>query len=298
MKKVSLKSIQSGLARVGIAAAVWTLLFAAAAQSKAGGDPSQGSSATWDCLFSGGGDLGIAYLTFNLSGHTITGEELLAPTHSTVNPSPTSTGRDGEGIGRTGSGSTNSTGTTNEFLFGSGPVTGNWAFDDKSNIVGSFNRTLAPVDADVSFTGRVGSGKNPRLTLSASFGQHHGTYNGVIAQTVFTLKFPDPTTNGMWFGFKHEAGQEFFEQFNLTTVTPGIYNLSGNGPDYATLGECLISSQGRIGFALVETNSSSASSSLRSTIGSFSSTAAAIKANTSGVQDNNNAVSFKATLLK
>jgi hypothetical protein len=297
MKKVTFKSIQGGLARVGSVAAVWTLLFSAAVQSKAGGDPSQGGSQTWDCLFSGGGDNGIAYLTFG-SDFSITGEEILAPKQSTLNSVPT-VGRGGEGDGRTPTTNSPTGTTTNEFLFGAGSVVGVWQYDAKSNIVGSFVLVGAPSQQDVSFTGRVSTGTKPRLTLTASFGQHHGIYNGVIAQTeTGSAKFPDPTTGG-WFGFKRGEGQQVFEQFTLTgTSILGVYDLSGSGPDYVTMGACFISSQGKIGFALLETNSVTEFSNLRSTIGSFSNTSTAIKANTTGIQENNSAVSFNPTMLK
>jgi hypothetical protein len=99
-----------------------------------------------------------------------------------------------------------------------------------------------------------------------------------------------------WFGFKRAEGQSIFEQFNLNLITPGVYSLTGSGPGYTTMGECLISSQGRIGFALTETTATT--NNLRSTIGSFSNTAKSITTKTAGVQDDGNVVGFNPTMLK
>ena len=314
MKKVTLKSVHGGLIRIGVAAAVWALCLSAA-QTRASGDPSAGDIQTWDCLLSGGGEKGIAYITFTVDGN-ITGTELLAPSVSSLNSGSSSGGRQippgrGEFGGSSSGGgtvtstnstssSTNSTGGTNVVLFGSGPIQGVWQFDAKSNIVGSFVRLAAPDDADVSFTGTVSSGSKPHLTLKAAFGTSRGTYSGVVALTETSLKFPDPTTNP-WFGFKLADGQKTFEQFTLSpdiSGVLGVYDLSGTGPDYQTIGKCLVSSQGRIGFSVLETNSVTKSSTLRATMGPFSNTSTAINTHTTGVQEDLNAVTFNPTLLK
>jgi hypothetical protein len=334
MKKVTLKSksVHKGLIQIGVAVAVWTLCLGAV-QTRASGDPSQGSSQTWDSLLSGGGERGIAYITFS-SDSSMSGIELLAPTPASLAAS--STGRGGAGIGRGGEtigrggetigrgesggtggtnstssgGSTNSPSTNNVVLFGSGGIVGSWHFDAKSNIVGSFVRTNAPDtnDAFVSFTGTVSSGTTPHLTLLISAGTNRSTYHGVFALTTNSLKFPDPTTGtGPWSGFKQVNGQKSFEQFTLTLDsigTLGVYDLIGigtnlfTGTNYTTIGICLLSSQGRIGFALTETNSISTNSNLRATMGPFSSTATAIHTHTTGIQEDQSGVIFNPTLLK
>jgi hypothetical protein len=85
---------------------------------------------TWDCLSSGGGQPGIAYLTFHEDG-TFDGYVLVAG-------KPKSTSTDGRNPGGdAGRGSQSGTNVSN-ILFGSTSVDGPWSFDSKGRVIGFF----------------------------------------------------------------------------------------------------------------------------------------------------------------
>jgi hypothetical protein len=119
------------------AVALATLLalggFSAAAQSR-----NTPVGPTWDCLLSGSGQQGIAFLTFS-NDFTFTGYQLLAGKQNAAS----SVGEEGRNIGGgvdrgisvDGSAPSGGGGTT---LFGFGFIDGPWRYDEKGRVVGYF----------------------------------------------------------------------------------------------------------------------------------------------------------------
>jgi hypothetical protein len=297
-----------GLLRMhlGVVSGIGTLLFmflASPCEAALSADPSGGSSNTWDCVFNGSGETGISYLTFS-SDFTFSGYEVVTATPGILNGGAgIDVGRGGDGTERNGSGgNTNSAGTTNTFVFGFAFIEGNWTYDVKGNIIGSFSRE--DLDEGVSFVGTVKYGKTPRLTLIASTVQGKNTYHGVLSQsapapTTLAITKQVPDLNGQWSGFKREGQRFQIEQFDLNSSgLPGLYTLSGSGPNYSTTGACLISSQRKIGFALLETPNSGTNTLLRATVGNFSDKPKVVTAKTTGVEDSTTQIQFDATFLK
>jgi hypothetical protein len=98
---------------------------------------------TWDCLLSGSGQQGIAFLTFS-NDFTFTGYQLLVGKQSAAS----SIGDDGRniggGVGRGISldGSAPSGGGSSSTVFGFGSVSGPWDYDVKGRVVGYFVELL------------------------------------------------------------------------------------------------------------------------------------------------------------
>src|ERR1039457_4917495 len=88
---------------------------------------------TWDCLSSGGGQPGIAFLTFS-NDYTFTGDLIVAGTPATPNTDPRNSGSTGRG-GSTSS--TNAVAPTLD-LFGYWGVEGPWGYDIKGRVIGTF----------------------------------------------------------------------------------------------------------------------------------------------------------------
>jgi hypothetical protein len=97
---------------------------------------------TWDCLMSGSGQQGIAFLTFS-NDFTFSGYQLLVGKQSAAGISaPENELRNSGGeMGRYANVDTNSVGGGTN-LFGFGPVSGPWRFDDKGRVVGFFTEIL------------------------------------------------------------------------------------------------------------------------------------------------------------
>ncbi len=88
---------------------------------------------TWDCLSSGGGQPGIAFLTFS-NDYTFSGDLVVAGSP----PPPAANNPRGSGTsGRGDSTSSTSTEPTNNF-FGYWAVEGPWGYDIKGRVIGSF----------------------------------------------------------------------------------------------------------------------------------------------------------------
>lgn len=259
----------------------------------ASADPSGGGTNTWDCIFGGNTETGISYITF-FSDFTFSGFEVIAPKPGVFNTNaPIDTGRGGSGIGRnTGSGGSTS-GVTNAFLYGFGSFDGNWTTNINGNIIGSFERETANGNEAVSFVGKATYGKVARLTLVATTPEGKLSYRGVLSPPATA-----PELAGNWYAYATANGESVLEMFTLSdSGTPGLFDLVGSGPNYSTSGECVISSQRRIGFASL-LDSGGSTNILRATVGSYSDTARAITTKTSGAQDPGVQARFQATLLK
>ena len=130
MKGSPIAFLQAGLAFV-------LVLSGSSASTRAQDNSPEGR---WDCVISGTRS-GLAYLVFsaNTNGGTFEGFSIIVPKTET---SPRTSLISGmvAGLGSNGLGprpGQNQSGT-NLSIFGSGPVTGPWAFDNKGRIVGSF----------------------------------------------------------------------------------------------------------------------------------------------------------------
>ena len=124
------------------AVAITALLILAGAAAKAQPYASP-IGTTWDCLMSGSGQQGIAFITFS-NDFTFGGYQLLVGKQSAVNSSSAVSPDDRNSGGSTGR-STETTvspvgGGTN--LFGFGPINGPWRFDTKGRLVGYFVELL------------------------------------------------------------------------------------------------------------------------------------------------------------
>jgi hypothetical protein len=202
---------------------------------------------TWDCLLSGSGQQGIAFLTFS-NDFTFTGYQLLVGKQSAARSSGSERNAGGD-TGRGTSANTNAPigGGTN--LFGFGPVSGPWRYDVKGQVVGYFlelinqqtsittnleikevfHTNYTPVYEEirivqtntiyltnttattngVSFQAKVVPGK--RLTLASSTPYGKVTYKGVPQNS---KSIPAPIS-GSWYGAKKENKQDFVEFFSL-----------------------------------------------------------------------------------
>src|SRR5882757_3803291 len=134
MKTKLKKLIQTSLPLGSLVAAALLLGSTTQTGLAISADPSAGSSFTWDLQSSGGGQRGVAVITFS-NNLTFRGYQLLASLPPNTNSS--SGGRGGGSSGRGDSGG--SSGKTNTFLFGFSPIDGTWAFNQKSQIVGLFS---------------------------------------------------------------------------------------------------------------------------------------------------------------
>lgn len=282
-------------------------LTIAALVASAAHAPAQSPAGTqWDCILGGGGQEGIAFITFYDDG-TFGGYELLS---TRISKSPGSSNPRGGPVDATRNldGITNGvTAITN--LFGFGPISGPWGYDDRGRVVGHFAQLIGQ-DAEgnarytnsVSFTGKVTPGK--RLTMVASSRNGRITYSGVPFRET-------PDMSGPWTGVKVNKRQSFLEFFELTSVTvenpfgdqywdlgeyPGIYfSLDGQGAGYDTLGFTMVSSRKKIGFAFQSTPWGDTNSVLNATFGSWSASKRGIKASATGVQEPLDRITFKAS---
>jgi hypothetical protein len=129
--KTKFESLRRSMSGAITAAA---LVLGASAQAGAPASP----VGDWDMLLSGSGQSGIAFITFSDDG-TFSGHQSLVPSQTSIS-SDSSGGRNpGGDSGRSGF-DTNSTGST--VLFGFGPVSGPWQYDDKGHVVGFFTEMV------------------------------------------------------------------------------------------------------------------------------------------------------------
>ena len=140
MKTLLKKLARASLSWRGVAVAAVVLGGSVQTSQAASADPSgPNGTFTWDLVSSGGGQRGIAFITFS-SDHTFHGYQMLAAIPPNTNNS-TSGGRGGDNNGR-GGGSSNSGGKTNTFLFGFSSLDGSWSLNSKGQIVGFYSQVL------------------------------------------------------------------------------------------------------------------------------------------------------------
>lgn len=245
------------------------------------GDPSGGGFKTWDFISSGSGEQSVCFITFS-NDQSFAGYEVLAPKP----PSASTLGRNSGGsIGRGGGGLTNGA-STNVAVFGFGPITGTWSTNLYGKIIGSFTRDLGDSIQGVSFVGKVTTGtKGDRFNFVATTTDGASTYRGIPVVDKASLKTA-PGIAGQWTGYKIVSGIPSLENLTLTdSGFPGLYDFSGTGAGYSLMGECIISSQGRIGFAALETPDLSTNSLLRATVGTYKDSTLNVQAKTTGIED-------------
>ena len=372
-----------------------TLLGAGAYLCQAAPPPPHSPVGRWDCVTSGGGQDGIIFLNFTTDIDTNNG----LPTFEGIfinagvrSPGSSSSSRNaGVGTGRNasasnpntnlfgggsiqGAGSVSNNGGTNDWFEDSRGFRGDWSYDSKGRVVGSYftivnisgqhtnffqtctnvsvtvlltngtfytsppvdvcfidgptfstnliwgpaadgetgitnvtliddNFTVAPAGLtnNVSFVGKVVPGK--RLTMVGSTIPGQVTFRGVPLVPVTTAM----PLNGpfFWSGNKTQEGTQFGELFKLSPWgIPNVYNLSGQGPSYTYNGTnsfCLISSQRKIGFSILELPLGTVnplSGGIRATFGNFINTKKTIGAQTSGfIESDANRIQFNPTLV-
>lgn len=184
----------------------------------------------WDFTVNGGGEKGLAFLTFADDG-TFSGYNLLAPTPKSTTTTDSNDRNDTGDDSRDGtSGSSSSSGTTN--LFGFAPVKGPWTFDNKGRVVGLFTEVLHqtgpswPCVSDTFSTNIAGNLYTTNLSFcfvtntfstNVTFISDSGTPNDVTF-TFQTNSMPGSieVTNGVSFVGKVTPGR----RFTLVSTTP------------------------------------------------------------------------------
>lgn len=145
---------------------------------------------TWDFISAGGGQKGIAFLTFS-NDFTFGGYHFWAPNPPKKKPSTSvrSSGNSGRGDS-----SNTPKATTNDFVFGFAEIKGHWNYDNKGRVVGFFTV--------------------PLNVTSIATNYHAGTIETNIDSTVlgggitnvtasFEEGIPSVTTNLTWPDFSH-----------------------------------------------------------------------------------------------
>lgn len=269
-----------------------TLALTARAQSPLG-------DTTWDCLISGGGQKGLAILTFSSqpngtsTSFGLSGYELIASMPKNLNG-----GADGRNLGgNLGRYYDTNAPTAQTNVFGFTDVQGSWSYDDSGHVIGYLwflvqdpSSPSSVTTNAVSFKGKVVPGK--RLTLSCSTSYGKVVYRGRPYVALTDL------TGSTWYGVNKQNKQFYQEFFSLS---PGpmanIYQVSGYGPGY-TYGEgsyCFVSEQHKIGFSFIQT-ADSTNGVLRATMGNLVSNKKKTYSNTKGTAEPDITSKFKATL--
>jgi hypothetical protein len=141
------------------------------------------------------------------------------------------------------------------------------------------------VTDSISFVGKVKPGKRLNLLLSTPQGKM--TYKGVPLTETADL-------SGFWTGSKKETNQTQIEFFALSPIMANAYFMDGIGAGYSyTDGLCLVSSQKRIGFSVVEIPNGETNGLLRATVGSINKVGT--KAKTKGIKEPEKFVTFDAS---
>lgn len=170
---------------------------------------------TWDCILSGGGQQGIAFLTFS-NDFTFSGYELLVGKQGSGSQS--SGGGRGGDTGRNGDASTNAPSGSGTNLFGFGRVDGPWRYDTKGRVVGYFLQIVnqqTTISTNENITSVIGTTVVYQTNLDGSITSWETNV------TVFTTNITYTTnssgmTNGISFSAKVVPGK----RLNLVSSTP------------------------------------------------------------------------------
>lgn len=275
----------------------------------------------WDCSISGGGQKGLAFISFNDDG-TFTGYQILTylpksptktdPTYGRTPQEEATRGSSSTRGGSSGSDNGGSTATpairTN--LFGFAQMIGPWRYDLKGRVVGFYT---VNVDADtasdntvthgIGYQAKVSPGK--RITLIASTPTGTVTYSGIPAKDM-------PDLSGAWYATKarnKQKLQEFFtlgsfaldnpwaEAFPDLTTFPNVYFTSdGQGPGYSFIGIAMFSVRKQVGFVFNTTADGSTNGVLSSTFGAAAVKKTYIKVSSNGVEEPAVPINYTALL--
>ncbi len=245
---------------------------------------------TWDCLLSGSGQQGIAFLTFS-NDFTFSGYQLLVGKQS-VSSASTSDRNPGGDVGRAADVSTNSVGGGTN-LFGFGPVSGPWRYDVKGRVVGYFTEILnqqttitTNYETTVLVTTNYDTTTTPPTPIGYTFTTNYNTtfttnttattnavsftakvvpgkrlnlvsstpYGKVTYNGVPQDQKPIPAPiSGSWYGAKKKDRQTFVEFFTLLpTDVKNIYTTTnGQGPGISFYGYSMVSVRKKMAFAFL-----------------------------------------------
>lgn len=169
----------------------------------------------------------------------------------------------------------------------------------------NFNTSLLGATNSVSFIGTVIP--NKRLTLVASTSYGRLTFKGVPLSDV-TIAGTTSLDGSSWIGYKKVNNVSYLEHFNLSaSIVPNLYLVNGTSATYTYANPidpqdqsfCLVSSQGKIGFYIVEFPLGASLGNSRTTIGNFINTRKTTGAQTVGAEEPelSTPVHFNATLI-
>ena len=207
----------------GAGAAIAALLLLGAFTSRAQVQkPPYGT--TWDCLLSGSGQQGVAFLTFS-NDFTFTGWQLLVGKQSATSASGSDGRNDGGDPGRYPSSNTNSVGGGTN-LFGFGPVAGPWRYDEKGRVIGYFTEILnqqTSITTNLTLTTITETTTNMITNLDGTITYSTSNIVLVATNTVYITN-TSGTTNGVSFSAKVTPGK------HLSLVSSTAYGkVSYNG---------------------------------------------------------------------
>lgn len=230
------------------------------------------NSTAWDCVLSGkDSEQGVMFLTFDGDGYG-NGTFIGAMANARVkNPKKPDNDRSPIGTDRN---PTNSSPTVTSNLFGYINIVGNWAYDYKGYVVGSFNHLVATggssgtnvVTNMFSFKAKIASNRTLTASYSTTLGGT-GTFKGVPMKTVTNVA----GIAGSWTGTEVADKVTFYEWFSLTPASmlwPNLYEVAGYGPAYDLEGFLLASCQKKIAIGNARINGSSGSG--RASVGPLS----------------------------
>ena len=227
------------------------------------------NSTGWDCVMSGkDSEQGVMFLTFFGDGYG--GGQFVGAMAHTRAKKPILDDNDRLPIG-TDRNPTNSSAAVTTNLFGYVDIAGNWAYDYKGYVVGSFYHLIVSTGTNtitnmLSFKAKVASNRTLTASYSTTLGGN-GTFKGVPMKTVTNVA----GITGSWTGAEKAGTVSYYEWFSLTP-TAGLwqnrYTVSGYGPAYDLTGYCLVSSQKKIAFGNYRENGPTVSG--RATIGALS----------------------------
>ncbi|MGN6555030.1 MAG: hypothetical protein ACTHLW_15085 [Verrucomicrobiota bacterium] len=277
----NVSGLMAGLRRPLLAAALLGSILTSNAQFNS-------PEGSWDFVISGGGQQGIAFITFS-SDYTFSGHEILVTKAN--NTSTNVTGRGSVNTERDPA--SESAGSTN--LFGYSPISGQWFYDAKGHTIGNFAIAVAQSSTSnalsgISFTGKVVPGK--RFTLLASSPEGKLTYKGVPQQPLSSL-------SGYWNGYKTQSAQSFIEFFSLSPYgdVVNMYSMDGVGPGYTYASAiCMASVQKKIGFAMLQIPDDSTNGLLRASFGSFVNKPGKVRGKTKGIIEPGTGLKFDTEL--
>lgn len=187
------------------------------------------------------------------------------------------------------------TGLTNtiSFCFTSSQFVTNVVFSDGTNKVFTFTTNQIPVGTTTTnsqnFVGSVSPGKHISLRSISPAGNI--TFSGIPIKTNL------PDFSGHYFGYKTLSGQpSSLVTFDMVPNGLNFYSVSnGIGANFSFFGVSAVSSQKRIGFALMSTAAGSTENVLSAAVGSYTSNHHTTNAVTTGLESPGNKMKFNAT---